>query len=152
MVTAVHDQKRDTRETVHFYTACSEFELGLELQDQFPTKVSLIFEEPLGMMLDCQYPSPVSCHFSHTGSRQSVKLLTLATCLASSEVNAVGPSTCFVVNSLARVTRRRSPGVRRWPPAVAFASEGPKPDVNVDLVCLEILCITGGSSFYILLA
>lgn len=107
MVTAVHDQKRDTRETVHFYTACSEFELGLELQDQFPTKVSLIFEEPLGMMLDCQYPSPVSCHFSHPGSRQSVKLLTLATCLASSEVNAVGPSTCFVVNSLARVTRRR---------------------------------------------
>lgn len=59
MVTACHDpkKKRDThRETVHFYTACSEFELGLELQGTIPPhKVSPILEAKLGMTLDRQY-------------------------------------------------------------------------------------------------
>ena len=62
MVTACHDQKRDTkRETVHFYTACSEFKLGLELQGTIPLhKVSPILEAKLEMTLDRQYSSP-SC-------------------------------------------------------------------------------------------
>lgn len=39
MVTAGHDEKWETIwESVHFYTACSEFELGLELQDHSPSK------------------------------------------------------------------------------------------------------------------
>ena len=41
MVTAGHDKKRETVwESVHFYTACSEFELGLELQDHSPSGVA----------------------------------------------------------------------------------------------------------------